>query len=176
MISLWNQALARGLRRDGVLLAVSARQQALVVWQRGRVRARYAVSTSRQGLGCRTGSLKTPVGWHRILRWIGRGKPIGTIFKSRRALKRHVPDSEWTSEHGPEYILTRILRLQGLEKGLNLGPGVDSYRRFIYIHGTNQEHLLGQPASHGCIRMANRDLVRLFRRTEGHTTWCWIGP
>lgn len=34
----------------------------------------------------------------------------------------------------------------------------------IYIHGTTSEGRLGAPASHGCIRMSNRDVVDLARR------------
>jgi lipoprotein-anchoring transpeptidase ErfK/SrfK len=55
------------------------------------------------------------------------------------------------------------------------GPGVDSYQRYIYIHGTNQEQRLGRPASHGCIRLGNDDMLALFRRVRQRTTWCWIG-
>ena len=58
--------------------------------------------------------------------------------------------------------------------GINRGAGRDSRSRFIYLHGTNQEHLLGRPASHGCIRLANRDIMELFDLTEGHPTYCWI--
>ena len=48
--------------------------------------------------------------------------------------------------------------------GLNRGGSVDTLRRFIYIHGTADEHRLGVPVSHGCIRMANSDVVDLFTR------------
>lgn len=61
-----------------------------------------------------------------------------------------------------DLITTRILRLRGLEKGINKGEGVDSHKRYIYIHGTPQEWLIGKPASHGCIRMLNKDVIRLF--------------
>ncbi|MEO5616563.1 MAG: L,D-transpeptidase family protein, partial [Candidatus Eisenbacteria bacterium] len=63
-----------------------------------------------------------------------------------------------------ELILTRVLWLEGLEPGVNAGPGCDSFDRYIYLHGTNQEERLGSPASHGCVRLANRDVVELFDR------------
>lgn len=110
-----------------------------------------------------------------MVRWIGDGAPAGMVFASRRATGSVLSRSELRSGGGPDLIVTRILRLRGLEPGRNAGRGVDSYARFIYIHGTNQEHLLGRPASHGCIRMSNRDVIDLFRRTRGRPTFCWIG-
>ncbi len=34
------------------------------------------------------------------------------------------------------------------------------------FHGTNQEELIGQAVSHGCIRMRNRDVLALFEQVE----------
>ncbi len=62
----------------------------------------------------------------------------------------------------PDLILTRVLTLDGLEDGINRGPGVDSASRYIYLHGTNAEHRLGTPCSHGCVRLANADVATLF--------------
>lgn len=59
-------------------------------------------------------------------------------------------------------VLTRILRLRGMEPGLNTGSGVDSFERYIYIHGTNREDLIGTPMSHGCVCMRNQDIIELF--------------
>jgi lipoprotein-anchoring transpeptidase ErfK/SrfK len=64
---------------------------------------------------------------------------------------------------------SRILWLSGLESGINSGPGVDSYSRYIYIHGTHEEGLIGQKASHGCIRMFNNDVVYLYDIVEKGT-------
>jgi L,D-transpeptidase YbiS len=124
----------------------------------------YAVSTASKGAGCASGSFCTPVGLHRVRAKIGQGLPVNAVFVRRRptgeifssALGALHPDRDW--------ILSRILWLQGLEPGVNRGPGVDTLRRFIYIHGTNEEQLIGQPASHGCIRMRNHDVVELFDR------------
>jgi lipoprotein-anchoring transpeptidase ErfK/SrfK len=57
--------------------------------------------------------------------------------------------------------MTRILWLEGLEPG-----NANTRERFIYIHGTNHEEQIGEPASHGCIRMRSVDLVELFERVE----------
>ena len=32
----------------------------------------------------------------------------------------------------------------------------------IYLHGTNQESLIGRPVSHGCIRFTNKDIIEIF--------------
>ena len=56
--------------------------------------------------------------------------------------------------------------MEGLEEGLNKGVNIDSYERKIYIHGTNEEGLIGKPASHGCIRMKNKDIIELYKHTK----------
>jgi lipoprotein-anchoring transpeptidase ErfK/SrfK len=61
-----------------------------------------------------------------------------------------------------DWILTRILWLSGLEIGFNRLGNQDTMQRFIYIHGTNDLSRLGQPVSHGCIRMDNQDIIDLF--------------
>ena len=50
-----------------------------------------------------------------------------------------------------------------LENGKNKGEGIDSYKRYIYIHGTSEEGRLGTPASHGCIRMKNNEVIDLYK-------------
>ena len=61
-----------------------------------------------------------------------------------------------------DYVTSRILWLDGLEEGHNKGGNVDSFKRYIYIHGTHEEGLIGEKASHGCIRMFNNDVIELF--------------
>ena len=100
---------------------------------------------------------------------------MGSVFVARKPTGETVPPQAWKSAGKSDRILSRILRLRGLERGRNLGPGVDSFHRYIYLHGTNQEQLLGRPASHGCIRMGNQDIVNLFCLLRGRPTWCWIG-
>lgn len=124
---------------------------------------RYPVSTAANGVGAEAGSGKTPPGRHRVCRMFGHRAEPGQVFVSRRAVSGQIlPQSEWRGHGGRDYVLTRILWLDGLEPGVNSGPGVDSRERYVYVHGTNQEHLLGTPASHGCIRMSNADVVDFF--------------
>jgi len=137
---------------------VRLRDQTIALMRNGRPAAVYPVSTAARGPGTRVDSLKTPIGIHRIARRIGVRAPSGTIFRARRQTRER-----WKGEDCPDdLILTRILRLEGLEKGFNKGPGVDSFGRCIYIHGTNRERDIGRPASHGCVRMRNDDIVKLF--------------
>lgn len=156
------------------LLAVSIARQELELRSGGRCVKTYRVSTSRRGAGQRAHSNKTPTGWHRVVRWIGAGRPLGSVFVGRRFTGEVLPKNAWRSDAPRDTITTRILRLRGLEPGHNAGPGCDSYARYIYIHGTNHEQLLGTPASGGCVRMGNRDVADLFRRTRGRATFCLI--
>ena len=172
---LWQEAQDRGLARHGYLLVVDATRQALMVWSRDGECASYPASTAHKGLGNRENSNQTPTGWHQVADRIGHGCRIGSVFVARRYNGEVVPRADWRAGGNRDLILTRILRLRGLEPGINCGPGVDSYRRFIYLHGTNQEQRLGRPASHGCIRLGNNDMLELFHRIRGRPTWCWIG-
>lgn len=168
-------ALARGLPCDGLLLVVDVpRQRLRVVTRRGVWRV-FRVSTAARGIGNATGSNATPPGWHRVAARIGAGAPAGQVFRSRRRTRRVLAPGAWHAADGEDLILSRILRLAGLEPGVNRGPGIDSFARFIYLHGTNHEPLLGKPASHGCVRLANGDIIALFRFLAGREAWCWIG-
>lgn len=160
---------------SGLLIAIDATRQEMHLIRAGEALMGYPVSTARRGLGCRQDSWQTPTGWHRIEDRIGDQAKPGQKFIARHPTEHVLPTIEWMSGGNEDLILTRILRLRGLEPGHNAGPTVDSYDRFIYIHGTNQEQTLGQPTSHGCIRMANHDVVDLFNRIAGIETYCWIG-
>lgn len=139
---------------------VSVRGQELTL-KRGREKlATYPVSTSRFGLGSKEGSMKTPTGRFRVAEKIGDGMPLGTVFKSRRPVKA---TKKLLREE--DLIMTRILWLDGLD-----ARNANTHERFIYIHGTNHEENIGEPASHGCIRMRNADLVELFELVELGTT------
>ncbi|MEN3371045.1 MAG: hypothetical protein V7609_3188 [Verrucomicrobiota bacterium] len=118
--------------------------------------AAYPVSTSSFGLGAEEGSMKTPTGRFRVGEKIGADMPVGTVFKSRRpvkAAKKLLRDED--------LIMTRILWLEGLE-----AANANTHDRFIYIHGTNHEERIGEPASHGCIRMRNADVAALFEQVR----------
>lgn len=152
-------------------LVQSIEAQTLFVCEKDTVTVSYGASTSRFGCGIRENSFKTPPGIHRIREKIGSGAPAGRIFRDRRDT-----GIDWDrSLTEDNLILTRILRLEGLEEGINKGAGVDSYERFIYIHGTNREDLVGTPLSHGCICLRNRDILHLFERVREGTV-VYIDP
>lgn len=155
-----------------VFLWVSVAEQRLRLYHRGRFVAEYAVSTSAKGTGCRKNSYQTPTGLHRVAEKIGDGQPVGMVFKERKPFG--VQSSEFRVQSSEDLILTRILWLEGLEPGVNRGGEVDSFGRYIYIHGTNHEDKIGRPASRGCIRMRNDDVVKLFDAVEPGTL-IWIG-
>ena len=152
-------------------LVVSVEHQTLYVCENGAIVDRYNCSTSRFGTGNRENSLKTPPGIHRINEKYGAGAPPGRVFRDREDT-----GEDWDhSQTGDNLILTRILRLEGLEQGVNKGPGIDSYERYIYIHGTGREDLIGTPLSHGCVCMRNHDVARLFDEV-GEGTLVYIEP
>ena len=138
---------------------ISVRAQELTL-KRGRKKlAIYPISTSRFGLGSEEGSMKTPTGRFRIEEKIGDGMPLGTVLKSRRPVK--ATKKLFREE---DLIMTRILWLEGLDV-----RNANTHERFIYIHGTNHEEKIGEPASHGCIRMRNADLLELFELVKEGT-------
>ena len=158
--------LARqGLSRPGApsalperLLVVDAERQIATWFEGGEAIAAWPVSTARAGIGGEAGSYRTPPGWHRIHKRIGADAAPGTVFVSRE------PTGEtWRGDtRDDDLILTRILTLDGLEDGVNRGDGRDSLQRYIYLHGTNHEGLLGRPVSHGCVRLSNDHVCQLF--------------
>jgi UDP-N-acetylmuramate--alanine ligase len=142
------------------LLVVDVERQLSILFERDAAVASWPISTSRNGIGGTEGSYRTPPGWHRINRRIGEDAAPGTVFVSREPI-----GETWRGEAGDQdLILTRILTLEGLEDGVNRGPGCDSLERYIYLHGTNHEALIGRPVSHGCVRLSNRDVTELFAR------------
>ncbi len=121
----------------------------------------YPISTAAKGVGQVAGSEQTPLGRHRIRAVIGRGMPLGTVFRARRPTRERVRGNSLLHARGHDLILTRILWLCGEEVGWNRLGAVDTQRRFIYLHGTQDEAHLGEPHSHGCIRMGNSDIAEL---------------
>jgi hypothetical protein len=144
-------------------------RQCLRLYSGGVLGAEWPVSTAQAGVGELHGSGCTPRGEHRIRLRIGAGCPPGTVFVGRRPTGEIY--SEALAAAGPQrdWILTRILWLTGAEPGFNRGGACDTLRRFIYIHGTPDSVRLGEPVSHGCIRMRNADLIELFDRVEAGT-------
>lgn len=144
------------------MILVSIAEQRLQLRDGDEVLMDVAVSTAKNGPGEVHGSECTPRGWHQIRAKIGAGVELNTVFKARRptgeiyapALREQFPARDW--------ILTRILWLSGLEPGKNRLGDVDTMRRYIYIHGCPDDDRMGVPGSHGCIKMRNTDVVRLF--------------
>ena len=131
----------------------------------------YPVSTSRRPPSNQKDSLGTPRGLHAIGDRIGAGQPPGMVFKGRVSTGHHF--SEVTGHDSELNLITsRILRLRGLEPGANQGGNVDSYDRYIYIHGTNHEDRIGRPVSAGCILMRNMDIIELYDEVRsGDLVW-----
>lgn len=142
-------------------LWVDVARQRLALVIDGAIHRRWPVSTARVGLDARQDSGGTPPGVHRIARRIGLGMAAGTEFSSRKPTGRTWPLDDLPRHGAGDLILTRILTLDGCQAGVNRGPGVDSLERYIYLHGTNREDQLGTPASAGCIRLANRDIIAI---------------
>ena len=128
----------------------------------GRVVYKALVSTARNGAGERLGSECTPRGRHVIRARIGAGQPLGAVFVSRRPTGEIYTPALRAAYPGRDWILTRILWLSGLEPGRNRLGEVDTMRRYIYIHGCPDEDPMGIPGSHGCIKMRNTEVARLY--------------
>ncbi len=148
------------------LIHVSLSDQQLELRDGNRTVAAYPVSTARNGPGEQRDSGCTPRGWHRIRMKIGAGQPINAVFVGRRPTGEiHSPELA-ALQPERDWILTRILWLTGLEPGRNRGGDRDTLRRFIYIHGCPDTAPMGEPHSHGCNRMRNRDLLKLFEQVN----------
>ncbi len=140
-------------------IRVDVPAQRLDLLEDGNVIESFPISTAANGIGTETGSMKTPDGLHVIAEKIGHDAPPGMVFKSR------LPTGEiGTEDQADDFVQTRILWLHGMEE-----HNANSFDRYIYIHGTNHESDLGRPASHGCIRMRNSDVIRLFDAVESGT-------
>lgn len=139
-----------------------ARQTLTLFGDSGKVLRSYPVSTAFRGVGEHSGSFCTPLGRHVIRARIGAGMPENTVFAARRPTGEIYSAELAAANQGRDWILTRILWLSGCEPGFNRLGGVDTMRRFIYIHGCPDSEPMGVPKSHGCIRMHNPDIVELF--------------
>jgi len=152
------------------LIVVSIADQRLQLRKNGKVTVDVMVATAKNGPGEQFGSECTPRGRHIIRAKIGDGCPIHSVFVGRRPtgevfseqLHKKYPDRDW--------MLSRILWLSGLEIGKNRLGNVDSMRRYIYIHGSHDDEVHGQPNSHGCVRVKNADIVRLYNEVNVGTS------
>ena len=143
-------------------IEVDISEQRLYLIENSLIKASYPISTSKYGEGSIENSFKTPLGKHSIKEMIGEEAEINTIFTSRINTKRSATIIDQFEDTDNDYVTSRIMWLDGEEDGFNKGGNVDSFRRYIYIHGTHEEGLIGTKASHGCIRMFNYDVIDLF--------------
>ncbi|MBE6419040.1 MAG: L,D-transpeptidase [Akkermansiaceae bacterium] len=143
----------RAVIRDGV--AITLRDQKLTVIRNGKKVKDYDISSSKFGVGGRTGSHYTPTGIHAVTKKVGEGQPSGMVFKGCRPTGEVVP----IDAAGRDPIVTRVIQIAGLEQF-----NKNSHSRRIYIHGTPEERNIGRPASYGCIRMRSDDVLDLFPR------------
>lgn len=153
-------------------LFISSRNQQLLCYENDVLLKVYPVSLAKNGLGEVNGSECTPRGWHRIYSHIGLDAEINSVFVARKwtgeifsqELAEKYPNRDW--------ILTRILQLDGFEEGRNHGNQVDSLKRYIYIHGTPDSTIMYNPGSHGCIRMRNFDIIEFADWVKCDTYLC----
>ena len=156
-----------GVGPTPLILVVNIAGQTVSQFKHNHFQKQSPCSTSRFGVGQAEGSNCTPLGLHCIAKKIGAGEREGTVFKARQIIG-HTSQPELADAK----ITTRILWLEGLEPGFNSGGGVDSHARYIYIHGTADQKSIGRPASHGCIHLADADLISLFDLVQlGTLVW-----
>jgi L,D-transpeptidase catalytic domain len=149
-------------------LRINVLAQQLEFWHHFQLVFSLPCATARNGLGEVNGSEKTPRGWHAISQVVGAHAPPTSVFVGRKAtgeqysknLVKEYPDRDW--------ILSRILWLEGLEQGFNRGGQCDSKQRYIYIHGSPESGISGKPTSRGCIRLKIEDILAL-------TPQCFVG-
>jgi L,D-transpeptidase YbiS len=157
------------MSRDAVVgrwIRINLGAQLLELLEDDLVLSAYSVSTAINGSGERADSGKTPRGLHEVRELIGHGTPSGAVFVGRKwtgevctpQLQAGNPERDW--------MLSRLIWLAGLEVGKNCGGDVDTFARYIYIHGTPDSEPVGEPRSHGCIRMRNADVIALFDRVD----------
>ncbi len=176
--SLLEKLQTTKLQETPRIIVVDVTHQKLGFFENHQLKLEYPISTSSKGVGQKVDSYQTPLGLHRIKIKIGKDLPQGAIFENRVfngqiwiSLSIHAFPA--TSD----LITSRILWLEGMEKGWNAGHDaegtlVDSYERYIYIHGTNHEGEIGRPVSIGCVRMKNTEMITLFDQVqEGDLVW-----
>ena len=136
--------------------------QRLRLEQDNKVVMEVAVATAKNGPGERNGSECTPRGLHRVRAKIGGGCQADTVFVARRPTGERFSEQMRREQPQRDWILSRILWLCGEERGRNRGGDVDTMRRYVYIHGCPDSDEMGIPSSHGCVKMRNQDIIRLF--------------
>ena len=155
LVSLgWSRVVAAPLSAD---MIVSVPDQVLAFVDRGKLIARYSISTSKFGTGDSNASYRTPLGTLFVSAKIGDRLPSGAVIKNR------IPTGETVAVDAPgrDAIVSRVIWLRGMET-----QNQKARDRCIYIHGTPEERRIGNPASFGCIRMRSRDIIDLYDRVH----------
>lgn len=146
-----------------LFIIISISEQKLFLIKNTQLIETHHISSAKAGTGNLSGSYKTPLGVHQISEKFGKDIKLGTIFKSRISIHQIAKIlTNPKEESNADNITSRILWLSGMEESINKGGNVDSHDRYIYIHGTDEEGRLGSPVSHGCIRMANQEIISLY--------------
>ena len=151
-------------------ILISIADQRLQLHENGKITMDVMVATAKNGPGELAGSECTPTGKHVIRAKIGENCPIYTVFVGRRPTGELFSDQLVVQYPGRDWILSRILWLSGQEPGRNRLGNVDTMRRYIYIHGSPDNEIYGQPNSHGCVRMKNADVICLFNSVKAGTS------
>lgn len=150
-----------GVLVSRICLLASVAKQRLYLFEDGKSLKACCMSSAKRPPSCEENSFGTPWGLHEVCEKIGESEPLGMVFKGRKStgLRYWECDSE---ERKKNLITSRILRLRGLERGINCGGTCDTFDRMVYLHGTNHEDKIGEPASAGCLQVTNDDAVELF--------------
>ena len=156
------EVLEKGIQLNDDSINLNQFRQKVKQLKNHQVNKSYLISTALKGIGQNKNSFQTPIGTHYIRAKIGKDLPPLSIFEARRPTGRIWNKEDAESYPNQDWVLSRILWLSGKELGVNRLGSVDTMQRFIYIHGTPDESQLGEPFSHGCIRMSNDDVIELF--------------
>ena len=151
------------------LLFVSVSSQEMYHIKNQKIVKKYQISSSKFGTGNKKDSNQTPLGLHRIKHKYGNNVPINGIFKGRIFNGKIANIHKDNTKSAEDDITSRLFWLEGLEKNINKGKDIDSFNRYIYIHGTSEEGRIVTPSSNGCIRMKNKDIVKLYDLVEINT-------
>ena len=157
---------SRGIKESEKNLFISIEDQRLYEINKNQIIKTYDISSSKYGVGNKENSNKTPIGLHLIKEKFGDTVPIYGKLIGRKFYGKIATIFADSTRSETDDITSRILWLKGLEKNINKGNAIDSYKRYIYIHGTSEEGLIGRPASHGCIRMRNKDIIELYDKIK----------
>ena len=149
---------------------ISISQQRLYLYENEEMIRSYPVSSSAYGEGQIENSFKTPLGMHEVKTKTGTNVDKYHFFVSREHIPQKAKIIHRDIDSQDDFITSRIMWLSGLTDGFNKGTNVDSFKRYIYIHGTHEEGLIGKKASHGCIRMLNQDVLELYNLIPEETT------